>query len=193
MFVLGINGSPREGGNSRVLLEKFTEEAKRAGAQCESIMLNDIDFRPCQECEEMPSDGTCKIGDDFQAIYKKVLKADVLILSAPVFFGSLSAQTKMMIDRFQCLWRARYILGKDLGLKEKKGVFLCVEASDRDDFLQNARSIVRNFFATVNAKYSGEIMCKGIDDKGEILRHPECLDRSGKLANDIISGKDKKG
>ena len=132
------------------MLDKALEGARAKGAETEKVILNEIPFAPCQECEAMPDDGTCNVQDGFRSIYGKVKEADAVILASPIFFGSLSAQTKMMIDRFQCLWRAKYMLKKDV-FKEKKGGFICVEASARQDFLENAKSIVRNLFATINA------------------------------------------
>src|SRR3989338_614183 len=108
MYVLGINGSPRIGGNTNLLLDKALEGAKNKGAKIEKVILNKLKIVPCQECEVVRDDGTCKIEDDFQPLYDKIKKADAIILASPIFFGSLSAQTKIMIDRFQCYWRYKY-------------------------------------------------------------------------------------
>lgn len=181
LIFLGINGSPRIGGNTDILLDKILEGAKSGDAQVEKIILNTLKFSPCQECEDMRDDGICRIQDDFQSLYKKIEDADVIILASPIFFGSLSSQTKMMIDRFQCAWRAKYILKKEVFPRKKKGIFVSVEASDRKDFFDNARSIVRNFFAVINAKYTGELLCPGIDEKGAVLKYPDILKKAFEL------------
>ena len=178
MKVLGISGSPRIKGNTDILLDRVLEGAKTKGADIEKIILNKLKFSPCQECESLKDDGTCIVQDDMQDVYKKIKEADALILASPIFFGSLSAQTKMMIDRFQCLWRAKYILKKDIGFKKIKGTFISVEGSDRKDFFDNAKSIVKNLFATINADYREELFCPGVDEKGKILKHPDCLKKA---------------
>jgi multimeric flavodoxin WrbA len=188
MNVLGINGSPRIGGNTDILLDKVLEGAKTKGAKTEKVILNTIKFSPCQECENIRDDGTCIVEDDMQPVYKKIEQADVIILASPIFFGSLSAQTKMMIDRFQCAWRAKYILKKDIFRRRCKGAFISIEASDRKDFFDNAKSIVRNFFATVNADYKAELFCSGIDEKGKILKHPDILEKAFELGKKIVNG-----
>ena len=175
MKVLGINGSPRKGGNTDILLDNALKGAQNKGAWVEKIVLNDLKFSPCQECENMPNDGFCLIEDDMQTVYKKVEEADAIILASPIFFGSLSAQTKMMIDRFQCVWRAKNILGKQVFGKRKIGAFISVQGSKRKDFFNNARSIVKNFFVTINADYKEDLFCFGIDEKDAILKHPELL------------------
>jgi len=177
--VIGILGSPRRGGNSEVLLDKALEGARQAGCETGKIVLNELDFRPCQECEYMPENGRCHVQDEMQKVYPLVEEADAVILATPVFFGSVSAQTKMMIDRYQCWWRAKYML-KTVKAREKKrpGLFLCVSAGDRQDFFDNARSIVKNFFATIDVKFSGEVNCPGVENKGDILKREDCLEKA---------------
>ncbi len=181
MKVLGINASPRIGGNTAILLDEVLEGAKSNGAEVEKVILNKLRISPCQECEDIKDDGTCIVEDDMQLIYKKIREIDILIFASPIFFGSLSAQAKMMIDRFQCLWRARYILKKDTGFKRIKGVFISVEGSDRKDFFENAKAIVRNLFATINVDYKGEVFCSNIDKKRAILKRQECLKKAFEL------------
>jgi len=188
MKVLGINGSPRIGGNTDILLDKVLEGARSKGAETEKIILNKLKFSPCQEHEKVKDDGSCLLQDDLQDVYKKIKAIDVLILASPIFFGSLSAQTKMMIDRFQCVWRAKYVLKKDNGFKKIKGVFISVEGSDRKDFFENAKSIVRNFFAVINASYKEELFCPGVDGKEEILKKPDCLKKAFGLGQRLVKG-----
>ena len=175
MYVLAINGSPRVGGNTDILLDRVLEGAEAKGAKIEKVILNDLKFSPCQECENVRDDGSCIIEDDMQDLYRKVQKADAIILASPIFFGSLSAQTKMMIDRFQCFWRAKYILKKNLFRKRKTGCFISVEGSKRRDFFDNAKSIVKNLFATIDVDYKEELFFPGVGEKGSIMIHPDVL------------------
>ena len=187
MQILGISGSPRIGGNTDILLDKVLQGAKTKGAQTEKVILNTLKFSPCQECENIRDDGTCIVEDEMQPLYKKIEEADVIILASPIFFGSLSAQTKMMIDRFQCLWRAKYILKKDVFKRKRRGAFISVEASTRKDFFENAKSIVKNLFATINLDYQEELFCSGVDEKGSILKHPEVLKQAFELGQRIVT------
>ncbi|MDA7857995.1 flavodoxin family protein [bacterium] len=185
MKVLGINGSPRIGGNTDILLDKVLEGATSKGANVEKVILNNLKFSPCLECADIKDDGSCIIEDDMQLLYKKIDQADAIILASPIFFGSLSAQTKMMIDRFQCFWRAKYIIKKDMGDKRKNGAFISVEGSKRKDFFDNAKSIVKNLFATINVDYKEELFSSGIDEKGSILKQSDVLKEAFKLGERI--------
>ena len=179
MKVLGISGSPRTGGNTDILLDKALEGSAACGAQIDKIILNDLNIHPCQEEEydNVTSDGFSVVDDGIQVVYEKIKASDALILASPIFFGSLSAQTKTMIDRFQCVWLAKKKYGKE-AFSGKTGGFICVEATTREDFFDNARSIVRHFFATINVKYAGEVLCPGVEKKGDILRHLKSLEKA---------------
>ncbi|MFC1620824.1 flavodoxin family protein [Candidatus Omnitrophota bacterium] len=187
MKVLGVNGSPRIDGNTDILLEKVLEGARSKGALTEKIILNELKFSPCQECANIKNNGSCILEDDMQRLYDKIKTTDVLIIASPIFFGSLTAQTKAMIDRFQCAWQAKFVLKKDIGYKKIKGAFISVEGTDRKDFFDNAKSIVRNLFAIINVDYKEELFCPKIDSKGAIQKHTDCLEKAFKLGAKIVS------
>lgn len=122
MKVLAVFGSPRQGGNSEILLEKFLAGVA-AGAiahQVEKVFLNQMRFLPCQECGGCDATGLCVLKDDLQAFYQKLDQAQAVVLAAPIFFGSLPAQVKAMIDRYQCHWVGKYRLQKKSASAEKK-------------------------------------------------------------------------
>lgn len=192
MYVLGINASPRVGGNTDKLLDKALEGSGVSGAKTEKIILNKLKISPCQECPDMPSVSPCLIEDDMREVYKKVRDADILIFASPIFFGSLTAQAKIMVDRFQCIWRAKYMFKNDAFADKKRiGAFICVEASDRRDFFANAKAIVKNLFATINTQYKDELFCCGIDEKGMILKHPDYLNEAFEIGKKMPSERRK--
>ena len=185
--ILGISGSPRVQGNSDILLDKVLAGAAGSGARIEKIRINDYRFIACQACENTRDDGYCSINDDFQKIYRAILKAEMIFLSSPIYFGSLSAQTKIMIDRFQCHWHAFNKIKKASNDFKKKGYFLSVQAGFRDDFFVNAVLIVRNFFASIGVQYRGELLCRGVDEKGSIMNFPDELKKAAALGKSAIS------
>ncbi len=185
MNILGINGSPRRKGNTETLLRKVLDGARNKDAVVEEIDLNSLVFSPCQECENLRNDGSCILEDQLQLLYHKTEEADIVIVASPIFFGSVSAQTKMMIDRFQCVWRARYILNRNIYERRKEGVFLAVQASDRQDYFDNARQIIKNFFAVINAAYGEELFCSRVGEKGAVLLRKDILEEAYNLGRKI--------
>ncbi|MBI4845086.1 MAG: flavodoxin family protein [Candidatus Omnitrophica bacterium] len=175
VYVAGILGSPRIQGNCDILLDKALEGASATGARIEKIILNNFNFSGCLSCEDVRDDGNCKVKDDFQQIYRKLFTADIIIIASPIYFGSLTAQTKTMIDRFQCFWRAVNIT-KTIALdKEKRGGFICVQADNREDFFKNAQFVVKQFFAAIGVRYCEELFCQQVEEKASIKNRPECL------------------
>lgn len=188
MRVLGIAGSPRQGGNTRILLQEALAGAEDAGASIDKVVLNDLDFCTCQECGSCDQTGQCTYDDDMQMLYKKLRETDGLILASPIFFGSLPAQVKMMIDRCQCLWITKYVLKKPLPDKSKrKGVFICVGGMNRKDFFEDSKKLVKIFFANANISYAGDLFYSGIDQKGEILSHPTACRDANELGKKLVA------
>ena len=184
--VLGILGSPRRGGNAEIMLDSALEGARSAGAVTDKISLNEMSIKPCQECGGCDKTGECVIRDDMDVIYGKVDASDAVILASPIFFGELTAQTKIMIDRFQSRWVKKYRL-KKTSASGKRGLFLCVSAWRKDDFFENAKKIVKIFFIVLDIDYAGEIWASGISLKGSIRKDPELLGRAFKMGKELVS------
>jgi len=190
MKMLGICASPRKDGNTDILLGKVLEGARERGVQTEKIFLRDLNILPLEEkeYENVTEEGLSVASDDMRIVFSKIEDCDILVLGSPIFFGSLSAQAKIMIDRFQCVWLAKEILKKEIFQKKKKGAFISVEATNREDFFQNAKSIIRHFFATINVKYDGELFCGGVDTKGKVMENPEVLKKARELGARLAAG-----
>lgn len=187
MRAVGISASPRRSGNSEILLDRALEGAMAAGADVEKIILNELDFRPCQECGGCDKSGICVIRDGMELVYKKLDAADAVIVASPIFFASLSAQAKMMIDRFQCAWVAKYILKNVQRREKRKGIFISVGGSYRKDYPENARGIIKAFFATLDIGYAGELFCGGIEKKAGINQDEKTLSKAFALGKVIVS------
>lgn len=186
MKVVGISSSPRRSGNSEILLDRALEGAVSAGADVEKIVLNELNFKPCQECGGCDKTGVCVIRDDMESVYKKLNEADAVVISSPIFFVSLSAQAKMMIDRFQCAWVAKYVLQNAPRPEKRKGMFIGVGGSYRKDYFENARGIIRAFFATLDVEYAGELFCGGIAKKADIDQNENALNRAFALGKELV-------
>ncbi len=181
MNVLAILGSPRRDGNAEILLDQAIAAAQAAGSKTEKIILNELKFVPCQECGGCNQTGKCVIKDDMRGVYQKVDQADKIILASPIFFGSLPAQVKAMIDRCQCRWIAKYVLKQKQNSSSRQGALILVSGSNQEKFFNNAESIVKNWFAVLGVKFSRHLYCPQVDQKAEILKHKDCLEKSRRL------------
>jgi len=101
--IMGIVCSPRKEGNTEILINEALKEAQKNGANTELIRIADMTISPCDGCESCHQDGECRIKDDAQELYRKLLEAYSIILGSPVYFWSISSQAKTFIDRTYAL------------------------------------------------------------------------------------------
>ena len=183
--VLGIGASPLKGGSTDTLLDLALEGARSCGALTEKVTLNDLHFVFCQECGSCITSGVCIRRDDMTSVYEKVGKADVIVFSSPIFFANLTAQAKAFIDRFQCAWVSKNVLGKALDGAQKKGALLCVSAVEKREYFENSRSVVKAFFSTIGATYSAELYCGGIEKAVDVLDNKWLMDKAFMLGKSL--------
>ncbi len=190
-YLLAISSSPRRNGNSELLLNSFGEGAKEAGRRVETVRLNDLRFRPCQACDRCSSTGKCVIKDDMQNLYPMVETAGGIVLATPIHFGSISAQLKMFIDRFQCWWHAKYTLKSPfVRLEENRpGFLICCGALKNKEYCANALQIGKVFFHNINYSYAGFLCKQGFDLKGSIAENPANLKEAWQAGFDFGSKK----
>lgn len=175
--VLGIYGSPRAGGNSDLLLREALRGAAEAGGMVEELFLRELDIAPCLECGACSKTGTCVQMDGMQLIYPKLEKADRMIIASPVFFYTVTAQLKAMIDRCQALWSKKFCLEQipPPEITGRKGFFLSVAGTKGPKVFDCSVVVVRIFLESIGVRFEGYLGYRRIDDKGEILSHPEAL------------------
>ncbi len=187
--VLGIFGSPRKGGNTDLLLEEALKGAEQEGARVERLHLIDYQIIPCRECHGCDKTGECVIRDDMQEIYSKLLDADVVILASPIFFYGITAWAKALVDRSQAVWVRKYSL-KDPSMskegKKRKGFFISVGATKGQKLFEGSILTVKYFFDAINAAYSGDLLFRGLDAKGEVLKQPEALQKAFEAGRKLV-------
>ena len=188
MRVLGIYGSPRRGGNTDLLLGEMLRGCRKAGAEVEEVFLRDLKITPCLEIYACRIDGKCPIRDDMQSLYVKLADADALALASPIFFYSVSAQVKAMIDRSQAMWAKKYLLKQPIapGRAQRRGVFLAVGGTKGNKVFEGSLLTVKYFFDALDVILYRSLLFKNIDAKGEILDHPTALAEAFSLGKELV-------
>jgi len=97
--IIGISGSPRADGNTFSLVKTALKSAEEAGAEVELINLGSLNIEPCVACDICKATGECAIYDDMREIIEKLMECNGMIIGSPVYFGSVTSQLKMLIDR----------------------------------------------------------------------------------------------
>jgi len=177
MKIVAFNGSPRPGGNTEVLLEEALKPLREAGHEITLFKLNFLDFKPCQDCGGCTKTGICIHLDAMTNIYAAIREADRIILASPIFFYSLSAQAKAMVDRCQAFWCEKYLLKKIIpaGPHGRKGLLLLVGGMKKDDGRQCAEAVAKGFFRTCSVPEHETLFYGSVDAKGDVQKHPTAL------------------
>ncbi|MFO7761827.1 MAG: flavodoxin family protein [Thermodesulfobacteriota bacterium] len=191
MKILALNGSPREKGNTQVLLEAINRGVVAAGGEMEIIRLSDLDIAPCIACGGCNKEGKCLVRDDMTIVYDKIEESRRIILGSPIYFYGISAQAKACVDRAQALWSLKYILTaeKDRNRDSSyKGYFVSVAASRGEKVFCGAELTARYFFDALDFFYGGAFLVKGADRRGEVGGFPEELERARECGLNIVKG-----
>ncbi len=189
MKVLGIMGSPRRQSNTEILLDKALEGAAETGAEVEKILISKLKITPCLEIYACLKDGNCSIKDDMRGLYDKLVEADHVILASPIFFYGITAQAKALVDRCQALWVRKHVLKTGLDdSRVRRGLFISVGATKGEKLFDGAVLTVKYFFDAIDVKYAGDLLIKGVDDKGQIEEHPTALQDAFRLGRELVSG-----
>ena len=144
-----------------------------------------MDIAPCKGCDSCRKDikGRCMIKDDMQQLYEKVINADALLLSSPVYWFTYSAQLKLFIDRLYAVQTERLT-----ALKGKKiGIILAY--GDVDPFSSGAANAVRSFqdaFSYTQSQITG-IVCGTGGAAGEARKNKVALQQSRELGSKLAS------
>ncbi len=107
MKIIAFSGSPRKNGNTELLLKEAVKGIESEGLEVRTFDLNIMNIRPCQGCGGCIKTGECIYKDDMLRVSDAIRSADRIILASPVYFYSVSAQAKVMIDRCQSFWNEK--------------------------------------------------------------------------------------
>jgi multimeric flavodoxin WrbA len=161
--VLVISGSPRKNGNTSMLCESFCKGAAEAGNSVEMISLAGKEIAFCTACYACHNGG-CPKKDDAPEIVEKMLKADVIVLGTPVYFYTMSAQLKALIDRSVMVYPK---------IEKKEFYFLMAMADTEEENFTGTIEALRGFVACCeNSVERGIITAPGVYEAGEIAGHP---------------------
>lgn len=159
--VLVLSGSPRRNGNSDLLCKEFLKGAVDAGNNAEKIFLRDKNINYCNSCYYCEkSGGTCAIKDDMAEILEKIDQADVIVMASPVYFYSINAQIKALIDRCVAKWTK---------IKNKEFYYIMTSGENSNTVMDCILECFRGFARCLEGSFEkGIIFAKGVYEKGEV-------------------------
>jgi len=168
MKVLAIEGSPRQGGNSSLLLRWVTEGISDVGGKVTRYSVRNLYIEPCIGCGKCNATGVCVFEDDMAPILEVVAGCDHLVISTPVYFYHVPAQLKAFIDRLQPLWAMETLLKKPWRRKRGGLLLLATGATKGERLFEGILLTMRCVSSLLGMTMMEPILIKGVDAPGAI-------------------------
>jgi len=167
--IVVITGSPRKNGNSFAMTEAFIKAAEAKGHIVTRFDAAMRKLGGCHACETCFSTGkACTFDDDFNTIAPAILEADAVVFTTPVYWYSIPAQIKCVIDRIFSF----VVGGKDIAGKEC-ALITCCEEEDMS-VMDGVRIPVERSAALLKWKMVGEVLVPGVLNTGDIEKTDGC-------------------
>lgn len=174
--VLILSGSPRKNGNSDILCDEFAKGAEESGNIVRKIRVAEKNIGYCKACYACKNGGICAIKDDMAEVLQQIIDADVLVLASPVYFYSIDAQLKAVIDRTVARW---------LEVKNKEFYYIITAADGEEAAAKTTLACFRGYADCVEgAKEKGVIYGMGVYEKGEIKNH-KCMKEAFEMGRNV--------
>lgn len=193
--VIGIEGSPRKGGNSHLLLQAIMDGASTVGVPVKSAHLRDYRYEPCVGCERCRKDKICtRFNDGMTLLYPELVQSRGLVLISPVHNYNVTAWIKAFIDRMYCFYefadtRPRQ-WSSNLAGQGRKAIIAAIAEQESKHDMGFALEAMRLPLEAMGYEIVAEIPVLRIFDRGGIKSHSDTLDeakQSGRILAEAIS------
>jgi multimeric flavodoxin WrbA len=183
--VLIVLGSPRARGNSATLGERVAQGVRKAGGAPETIRLHGMDLRPCRACDacQRNKNFTCVQRDAMRGIYPRLREADALVIASPVYWFTMSAQTKLFMDRLYAF------IGPDGHGMAGKRIGVVLTYQDVDPLASGAVNAIyafRDAFGFMKAPIEGMVYGSA-NAAGEVRKNKALMSQAFELGMKIAS------
>ncbi|MEN6440997.1 MAG: flavodoxin family protein [Syntrophobacter sp.] len=179
--ILAVYGSPRREGTTSLLLANAVRGAREGGAEVEEVFLRDLKMSPCLEIYGCRKSGRCVIKDDFQPLHDKLIACEGLMIASPIFFYTVSAHTKIFMDRCQALWAKKYLIDKaPFGIRQpsRKALFVCAGATRGSRLFEGVLLSMKYFLDTLDMEIWKSLLYKGLDNPEDLHDNPVWLEET---------------
>ena len=167
--IVVITGSPRKNGNSFAMTDTFIQAAEAKGhtvTRFDAAMKNVGGCHACMTCYKTGK--ACSFDDDFNTLAPAILEADAVVFTTPVYWYSIPAQIKGVIDRLFSF----VVGGKDVAGKECAMIVCCEE--HEMDVMDGVRIPLERTAALLKWNMVGEVLVPGVLNEGDIAKTDGC-------------------
>lgn len=159
--IVVVTSSPRKGGNSETLAQKFAKGAAAAGDEVKFVAVRDIKLQFCTGCLYCQQHEKCVLNDGMNALYDDFQNADVLVFATPVYYYAVCGQLKTFLDRLNPLFTRNN--------RFKEVYLLATSAEAETSAMDGSVSDIQGWIDCFEGvKLAGVLRGTGVTGKGEI-------------------------
>lgn len=175
MKITVLEGSPNRNGSSNLLAENFIRGAEEAGHTVYVIDAAHADIRPCTGCVSCGYEGPCVQKADMEVFRQQILSADMMVFVTPLYYYGMSAQLKILIDRFCAI-------NSSINRKNMKSALLSAAWNADDWTFEALEAHYRTLVRYLNLRDCGAVLGKGCGTVSMTKRskYPDMAYRLGK-------------
>ncbi len=189
-MILGLEGSPRKGGNSHNLLDTILNGARQAGRETRAIHLRDHKYDPCIGCEKCRRDKICtRLNDGMTLLYPHIQAARGLVLVSPVHNYNITAWMKAFIDRLYCFYdfedtRPRAWSSR-LANQGRKAVIAAIAEQENKRDMGFTLEAMRMPLEALGYEIVAELPVLRLFDRGIVKQHSDILERAARIGKEL--------
>ena len=182
MKILGIDGSPRENGNTEKLVKAILQGAEANGAETRHYKVAGMNISPCLGCMDCRESGICIHEDDMTPLYDEIQSSDSMVIGSPVYMWQVSAQTKTFLDRLVLFIKPDF----SSRLNGPKGLVLAFTQGNPDvHAFKTYFDYLENLFSFLHYDVKGTIVAAGTKQENDILQKADVLERAREIGTSL--------
>ncbi|KZX15341.1 iron-sulfur flavoprotein [Methanobrevibacter cuticularis] len=178
MKIVGFSGSPRKDGSTNTLIKRILKKVDDDTYESSIYYLNELNINPCQACGYCAENEGCDLDDSMKDLIKELEDSDVVIIGSPIYYGEVSAQTKLFTDRFYSIFNS-----KTKNLKNKKLILIYTQANPDPktytNYIKHQKKFLYEFleFDVVNT-----LIAANLHFKEDLLENKDLLGEADNIA-----------
>jgi multimeric flavodoxin WrbA len=184
MKALCIIGSPKENGNTAFIVDKIIEGMNINEIQSKKYVLGEMNIGYCKGCECCSKTRECIQRDDMDLIFKDLFEADIILVASPSYWGDITGQLKVFIDR--CLPLCNASTGETPVPTGKIGISVAIRAGQRKEENQHIIETIEHFFGHLEITPVKRFSIEGIDKAEDFESKLANVEEAFCLGKDIL-------
>jgi len=181
MMVVGFSGSPRKNGSTNALIKRILKKAEENDHKTSMYHLNDFNINPCQACKYCRENEGCDLDDDINNLHKILDDANYVIVGSPIYYGEVSAQTKLFTDRFYSIFNS-----EKKNFKGKKIILIYTQADpDSTNYEAYTEHQKKYLYEFMDFEVENILIAAGLSSKDDLFENEEILNKADDIGMKI--------